>query len=81
LETRRRLLIFNDIKVVGFWMTRWNSEQTREVRETMLEEVGELIRSGSLNLHYETRTLIDHEAAFEAAQQGFIGKKQIFLFS
>jgi len=75
------LLIFNDARVVGFWMTRWNSLQTRETRETMLEEVGALIRAGSLNLHYKTRTLDEHAEAIEAAQQGFIGKKQIFLFS
>lgn len=75
------LFIFNDVRLAGFWMTRWNQEATRQEREAMLAEVSNMIRYGKLNLNYSTHNLLAHEAAIEAAQTDFSSKKQIFLFS
>jgi trans-2-enoyl-CoA reductase len=38
-------LIFNDIRLKGFWMTRWNTENTIEARTKMLETIGGLMQA------------------------------------
>jgi len=75
------LLIFNDVRCSGFWMTRWNQEATKEERQEMLADISLMIRYGQLSLSYETHTLLGYEDALEAAQAAFTSKKQIFLFS
>ncbi|CAG0897320.1 unnamed protein product [Cyprideis torosa] len=39
-------LIFKDITVRGFWISQWNKDHCMEQRQTMLEELIKLIRTG-----------------------------------
>eukprot|EP00039_Didymoeca_costata_P004064 m.71150 g.71150 ORF g.71150 m.71150 type:complete len:357 (-) comp12215_c0_seq4:2536-3606(-) len=73
-------LIFNDIKVVGFWMTRWNEMHDRMEREEMLSTIADLIRTGNLELKVETNRIEDFSRVFETTKAGFTGYKQVFQF-
>ena len=43
------LLIFKDISVVGFWMTRWNAEASREAKVEMYRSLVDLVAAGKLS--------------------------------
>ena len=73
--------IFDDIKLKGFWMTRWNGMHTKHERQTMLDELAALVLRGQLGLDFRTWTLAEMTSAVEAAMLPYTGKKEVFLFS
>jgi len=46
--------IFNDVKLVGFWLTKWLETHSVADRQQMLDPIFELIRSGKLQLWMQT---------------------------
>eukprot|EP00054_Salpingoeca_dolichothecata_P026593 m.191279 g.191279 ORF g.191279 m.191279 type:complete len:176 (+) comp25705_c0_seq24:520-1047(+) len=59
------LLIFNDIRFHGFWMTRWNEEHSAEDRNAMLDTVADLIVDHKIQQRTETLPLESYQEAFK----------------
>ncbi|KAK6058215.1 GroES-like protein [Cooperia oncophora] len=73
-------LIFKDIRLTGFWMSRWYEQPGNiEERKKMYAELGGWMKSGEFRTpSFEMRQLKDHAEALEAAAVQF-DKKQLFL--
>ncbi|CAI2173549.1 5883_t:CDS:2 [Funneliformis geosporum] len=83
------LLIFKNIKFLGYWMSKWNQVHSKEERIEMLNEVIGLIRQGKLgdiahdeviwgNSNENDESLkIKFLDVLDKANTGFHGKKQI----
>ncbi|XP_078666116.1 enoyl-[acyl-carrier-protein] reductase, mitochondrial-like [Branchiostoma floridae x Branchiostoma belcheri] len=72
-------LIFQDIKVVGYWMTQWNKRQ-RDSQESaaMLSTLCDYIRQGKLQAPSNVQVPIsDYMAAISNTRDGFTTKKRI----
>ncbi|XP_042194639.1 enoyl-[acyl-carrier-protein] reductase, mitochondrial [Callorhinchus milii] len=75
-------LIFKDIKIRGFWVTRWKQDNIHEPSKLlkMITELCDLIRAGKLTAPACTEVpLQDYRVALEAATKPFIGTKQILI--
>ncbi len=48
------LFIFNDVKLRGFWLTRWLETHSLEERKDMLDTIFQIIRDGKLKVFLET---------------------------
>lgn len=81
------LLIFRDIRFLGFWLSKWN--QLDPVgRKHMVHDILNLIRAGkfrdapveSIPWHWDTKEE-DLRLATQAALQGFRGAKSAFVFA
>nr|XP_053652137.1 enoyl-[acyl-carrier-protein] reductase, mitochondrial-like [Cherax quadricarinatus] len=77
-------LIFTDVKLFGFWMTRWNSNHLNHPeRHQMLDELFQLARNGELKPPDHTLVpFSSFHVALENAMpsEGMLGKKQILIF-
>jgi len=64
--------IFNDVKYVGFWLTRFNDERGNlEERVEMLKELAQMAKAGMLVLpELKTFKLEDYEEAFANVGNG-----------
>lgn len=73
-------LIFKDISLRGFWMSRWyDIQKTPEKRQEMYAELGGWMKSGEMQKQDFVRNrLEDHVKALDDAQTKF-DKKQLFL--
>lgn len=73
-------LIFKDIRLTGFWMSRWYEDHRNlEERKLMYTELSGWMKAGHLRPpHFQKRSLEDHTAALEAAAVDF-SKKQLFV--
>ncbi|TPX44187.1 hypothetical protein CcCBS67573_g10424 [Chytriomyces confervae] len=94
VEIPTSLLIFKDLKVKGFWMTRWNelaaSKAELEVeREAMIRELCRLSAAGLLATPDCEIVDVDGDGAecleivkraVDVAMRGGSGKKQVFRF-
>ncbi|CAD6192537.1 unnamed protein product [Caenorhabditis auriculariae] len=71
-------LIFKDIRLQGFWMSRWYGlEKNVEERKHMYKELGEWMKSGEIqHSEYERRDIGDFRAALDDASSKF-DKKQL----
>lgn len=49
-------LIFNDIKLRGFWLTKWYEQNGAEGRQKMLKELIGLVQSNKLRIWTETHS-------------------------
>uniref|UniRef100_A0A4W3JMZ3 Mitochondrial trans-2-enoyl-CoA reductase n=1 Tax=Callorhinchus milii TaxID=7868 RepID=A0A4W3JMZ3_CALMI len=74
-------LIFKDIKIRGFWVTRWKQDNIHgDKLLKMITELCDLIRAGKLTAPACTEVpLQDYRVALEAATKPFIGTKQILI--
>lgn len=54
LKVPNGLLIFRDLALRGFWLTRWAKNQPHEVRQAMLAELIELASAGVLHSAIDT---------------------------
>ncbi|EFO86035.1 CRE-MECR-1 protein [Caenorhabditis remanei] len=73
-------LIFKDISLRGFWMSRWyDIQKTPEKRQDMYKELAEWMKSGEIvKQEFVNNRLDDHVKAIENAQNKH-DKKQLFL--
>lgn len=74
-------LIFKDIKLKGFWMTRWNTtNKDSPDRKRMIQSLCTMIKHGNLREPLSSLTHIsDFQDAIEAAVKPFISEKQILV--
>ena len=73
-------LIFKDIALRGFWMTRWNQEQARPARLAMLQDLADLEQAGALRpAPLQRWALEDFAAAVTAAQAPFRDRKPLLI--
>ncbi|EYC44479.1 hypothetical protein Y032_0460g1863 [Ancylostoma ceylanicum] len=73
-------LIFKDIRLTGFWMSRWyEDEKNVEERKHMYDELGAWIKAGEFRSpKFEKRSLQQYSEAIETAATKF-DKKQLFI--
>lgn len=85
------LLIFNDIRATGFWVSAWYKRQhdlaaqgddsLTVKRERMMAELAGMLRSGKLALPpSRTHQLADWRQAMEQATSPYTGLKELFKF-
>ncbi|XP_061415998.1 enoyl-[acyl-carrier-protein] reductase, mitochondrial-like isoform X1 [Lethenteron reissneri] len=76
-------LIFNDVKVLGFWMTQWKRQYAQadgERQARMLSELCSLARVGKLTAPMCNEVPFhDFQVALEAAVKPFLSEKQILV--
>lgn len=77
-------MIFNDLTLKGFWMTRWNKDENNYLeRLAMLDSLFNLVRQGKFRppMH-EIVALENFQSAFKNAMPsgGMVGKKQVLDF-
>ncbi|KAF0853019.1 mitochondrial trans-2-enoyl-CoA reductase (NADPH) [Andalucia godoyi] len=73
-------LIFKNISVKGFWMSRWYNSHSADDRRKMQSEVAEMVKKGQLKLALERVKFADFSAALEKSQTGFRGRKVLLTF-
>lgn len=70
-----RFLIFNDVRLVGFWWDQWSRRNGVERVREVMDTVYEMMSSGQLQLPIEqTYTFQDFEAALAHDKQPRLGK-------
>uniref|UniRef100_A0A915HNB7 Alcohol dehydrogenase-like C-terminal domain-containing protein n=1 Tax=Romanomermis culicivorax TaxID=13658 RepID=A0A915HNB7_ROMCU len=74
-------LIFKNIELHGFWMTKWKLEPKNATKMSqMVDFMVDFVQKGKLVVQeYETVGLEDFAKAIDRSMQGF-NKKQIFVF-
>lgn len=72
-------LIFEDITLRGYWMTRWNETSTIPQREEMIAAIADLIRRGKFSLPYHGNKLGDYGPALANATAPYKHAKEIFI--
>lgn len=70
-----RFLIFNDVRLVGFWWDQWSRKAGARAVGEVMDAVYGMMRDGSLNLPIEaTYPLDQYQAALEHHQRPRLGK-------
>ena len=70
-----RFLIFNDVRLIGFWWDKWSHQAGADERYRVMTSVYEMMRDGTLKLPVEaTYSLADYKAAFEHDKRPRLGK-------
>ncbi|ELT95570.1 hypothetical protein CAPTEDRAFT_216577 [Capitella teleta] len=71
-------LIFKDVNLRGFWMTKWNSIRSQEERQAMWDELCDLTRKGVLEApKHRLVPLQNFEEAISKSMDSFTNEKQI----
>jgi len=77
------LLIFKNLRFVGFWMSRWYQESSEQDREEMVNGMAALCATGKLKFKFNKTPLTEEDhwkEAIKAASSGFIQAKQLLTF-
>lgn len=75
-------LIFNDIRLHGYWMTQWNSVHSKEDRESMLTEISGIVKEGALKPPICREVKFDNFLeAVGKSMEPFVSEKQILVMS
>jgi len=74
-------LIFRDVNVRGFWMTRWQQNASDAERQSMLDYVFDLMRNDKLKVFVERHELSKFDGALKRAQESFKTHKVILNLS
>ncbi len=70
-----RFLIFNDVRLVGFWWDRWSQKAGAQGLNQVMSAVYGMMRDGTLKLPVEaTYSFAEYEAAVKHNQQPRLGK-------
>ena len=70
-----RFLIFNDVRLVGFWWDQWSQKAGAEGLNQVMRAVYAMMRDGTLKLPVEaTYSFAEYEAAIKHDQQPRLGK-------
>ena len=74
-----REFIFNDLRLRGFWMDRWNREATPEQREALAETIFDMMRQGKLKMAVDAvYSLDEYKTAIARALEGGRNGKVLF---
>ncbi|GAM21300.1 hypothetical protein SAMD00019534_044750 [Acytostelium subglobosum LB1] len=68
-------LVFRDITVHGFWLTRWIEKHSAQERQAMFDTIFSLIRSKHLKLWLEKHKFSDFQGALARSQERGKGRK------
>jgi len=70
-----RFLIFNDVRLVGFWWDQWSQKAGAKGLNQVMSAVYAMMRNGTLKLPVEaTYSFAEYEAAIKHDQQPRLGK-------
>lgn len=70
-----RFLIFNDVKLVGFWWDKWSKKAGKSGLNEVMSAVYAMMRDGTLKLPVEAEySFAEYEAAFKHDKQPRLGK-------
>jgi mitochondrial enoyl-[acyl-carrier protein] reductase / trans-2-enoyl-CoA reductase len=70
-----RFLIFNDVRLCGFWMDRWVRTRPREDFLSLMKRVFELVETGAIKTPIQEQfPLESYQEAIEAATAPRMGK-------
>ncbi|KAG8200533.1 hypothetical protein JTE90_000606 [Oedothorax gibbosus] len=73
-------LIFNDMRIVGFWMTRWSQQCSIEERKSMLQEITSIMKKGCLRPPVSREVKFDNfKDAIAKAMEPYVSEKQILV--
>ncbi|XP_015917036.2 enoyl-[acyl-carrier-protein] reductase, mitochondrial [Parasteatoda tepidariorum] len=73
-------LIFNDIRVVGYWMSRWVMEHSNEERSVMLKELTDIVKRGGLKPPTHREVDFDNfKDAVAKSMEEYVTEKQIIV--
>lgn len=72
-------LIFKEISVKGFWLSKWVSTHSKEERQAMINAVSELVISKKLKLALERKSFSELPSVL-ASSSGFKGRKTVLTF-
>lgn len=77
------LLIFKDIKVVGYWMSRWTKENANsKERKEMYKIISGMLKDGTLKAPSCNLVSFDkYSEAIDAAMQPYVTHKQILVMN
>jgi trans-2-enoyl-CoA reductase len=73
-------LIFKDISVHGFWMSRWVKEASRDERKQMVDELLDIASQGGLEGKFEKIAFENLHQAIERAKTPFRNSKVLLVF-
>lgn len=75
-------LIFNDVILRGFWMSRWTDENCgSDEQKEMIAWLTDLMIKGKFKVpDHEFRNINDFQNALKTSMEPYSNKKQIFLF-
>lgn len=74
-----REFIFNDLRLRGFWMDRWNRAASPEARAALAEEIFSMMRAGTLKMAVDAVfPLSDYKSAIARALEGGRSGKVLF---
>jgi len=76
-----RFLIFNDLRLCGFWWDKWQRTHTKEENDALFREIFELIRNGTLKAPVDSSFPISEvEAAIRRASENSRSGKVMIEF-
>lgn len=74
-------MIFADLRVRGFWVSRWMKEAPRQVVRDLFAKIAPLVRDGTLRVAVDSTFPIERAAdAIRRASEGSRGGKVLFRF-
>lgn len=79
LKLPNGFLIFKDLSFRGYWMTAWYKKASRDEKEKMLDEIGELVRAGKFAIKVQQKFSLNAVKEALAAVQGESRKGKILL--
>jgi len=71
------LFLFNDIKARGFWLKKWNQENSPQDKENMLQELQSLIENQRLRLWIEYHDLSSFSFALDRYYEPYKNRKVV----
>eukprot|EP00123_Amoebidium_parasiticum_P012111 comp21126_c0_seq1/m.28554 comp21126_c0_seq1/g.28554 ORF comp21126_c0_seq1/g.28554 comp21126_c0_seq1/m.28554 type:complete len:365 (-) comp21126_c0_seq1:344-1438(-) len=74
-------LIFSDVHIVGFWMSRWYQVHSREERQVMINDLAGMVRQGRLQNWFQFHKYDQFMTALAANREGNKGAKQVLKFA
>eukprot|EP00455_Lapot_gusevi_P040563 TRINITY_DN459_c0_g1_i3.p1 TRINITY_DN459_c0_g1~~TRINITY_DN459_c0_g1_i3.p1 ORF type:complete len:320 (+),score=134.24 TRINITY_DN459_c0_g1_i3:33-962(+) len=73
-------LIFKNVQLRGFWLSRWITQNSRTERQEMLASLAKLVSAGQLKWAMERKSFSQFESALAAAQQPYRSRKVVLTF-
>lgn len=73
-------LIFNDIALRGFWLSRWTQTHEKTERRAMIKEIMNLIRDDKFKTIVQKLPFEEFDKALALARQGYKDKKVVLKF-
>jgi trans-2-enoyl-CoA reductase len=71
------LFIFKDIVARGFWLTQWNKTASAEAKQTMINDLLQLVQSGKLKVFVERHEFDNFADAFKRVRDGQVSRKVV----